>query len=79
MPMITKTVEVEVDLEDLLCGMSDSELQEIDLVRVVGGVSAIHETLFAAVERGDCTAAFAAAEQLAWTMYGRILTGKVAA
>lgn len=79
MPVITKTVEVEVDLEDLLLGMSDSELAEIDLVRVIDGVSQQHEALFFAAERGDCAAVIKAAEQLAWEMYGRILTGKVAA
>ena len=74
------SVNVDVDPDDVLGELNDRDLSDMGLMRVKSEEVAVHhEALFAAAERGDCHAAFAAAEQLAWTMYGRILTGKVAA
>lgn len=71
-------VSVEVEVDEVIDGLSDDDLRELGLARTDDSAQH-HEALFTAVERGDCTAAFAAAEQIAWAMYGRILTGKVAA
>lgn len=81
MSTITKTVsiDVDIDVDDVLDRITDADLATYDLMRVTEDAADHHQSLFAAVERGDFTAAFAAAEQIAWTMYGRILTGRMAA
>lgn len=71
-------VTAEVDPDDVLGELNDKDLAEMGLVRAESA-HAEHEALFAAAERGDCAAVVKAAEQIAWTMYSRILTGKVAA
>lgn len=71
-------VTAEVDPDDVLAELGDKDLIEMGLVRA-SSAHAEHEVLFAAAERGDCAAVIKAAEQIAWSMYGRILTGKVAA
>lgn len=76
---ITVNVDVDIDMDDLLDDYSDVELATYDLMRVPEDVARHHQALFAAVERGDCAAAFAAAEQIAWAMYGKIIASKVAA
>lgn len=74
------TVSVEVSVGEVLRQLDDSDLESHGLVKASRSeIGAHHEALFAAAERGDCAATFAAAEQIAWAMYGRILTGRAAA
>lgn len=78
--MSTCHVSVEVDAGEVVRQLDEYDLAKFGLVKTVPDeIAAHHQALFAAAERGDCTAVFAAAEQIAWAMYGRILTGRVAA
>lgn len=72
------TVDVEVPVDEVIDQLTDGELREHGLARIDDSAQH-HETLFAAAERGDCAGMTAAAEQIAWEMYGRILTGRAAA
>lgn len=73
-------VSVEVDAGEVVRQLDDDELAMFGLVKSASGeIVAHHEALFYAVERGDCAGAARAAEAIAWAMYGRILTGRVAA
>lgn len=75
--VITRDVEVELDIEDVLNDMTDEELAEYGLVRTEGADSVVHmcRDLAAAVNRGDTAERDRLIDQLCWEVGGVMALG----
>lgn len=73
------TVEADVCVDDVIDGLTDSELEAAGLCRIEPrATDELRAALYQAAESGNCAALFNAVEAMAWELDGKILVAKVA-
>lgn len=74
-------VDVDIDLDDILCDITDKDLEAYGLRKIEPGCQPddLHADLYQAAEAGNCAAMLRAVEIMAWELNGKILVTRMAA